>query len=143
VDTQQAPTNFPLFSSTEPIDIDHERVISIQKKSSEAFGCGHFFPTFLDVTGAKELRFWISSTVDVKVEMEMDQPCKPFRPIAGQHPCKPFVKVPSTNGDWQSYGISLSDRPEHEFQSVYSPLLVTALGSNEGRVYITNVVYVY
>ena len=141
VETRSAPTNFPLFASTLPLDYEDEKVFSIDV-GSDYFGCGHYYPTFLDLAGAKELRFWISSTIDAKVELEVDQPCKPFRPVAGQHPCKPFVLVPSTKGEWQSFGITLNDRSMDEFQRIYSPFLITAFGGS-GKVYITNIVYVY
>jgi len=140
VDQAKSPSNLPVTNSGATGSLETHSVFRVTA-SNDFYGCGHFYPTFLDFTGAKELRFWIKSNTAAKAEIEVNAPCNPYWNTAGQSPCKPSVYIPSTAGQWKSFGIPLSDRPATEFAQVYSPFLITVFG--EGEVIVSNIAAVY
>jgi len=146
VTTGKAPSNRPLKDSDTPVKLTTQSIFHIDTQNTGYQGCGQFYPGYLDLEGAKEIRFWISSTAQALVEVQVDQPCVPFRGDAdstgGRDPCKTQLTIaPTGAGEWLSFGIPLTDRRLNEFSNTLSPFMITVVA--DGTVSIANIVAVY
>jgi len=135
----KAPSNLPTSDYDIPLSLNNQTVLRLSIQEDRF--CTQYYASHFDLTGAKEIRFWVKNDGWVVASMEYDAPCTSYG-LAYQQtdPCKPQTKVPPMN-QWLSFGIRLTDRPAEELARTLAPLVI--LGEKHATITVAAIIAVY